>query len=468
MSDETVTTPDSTKANVNADNEKKTASAIKPKAPSPAAFAKKTPKVSAPVAVQHSEEDIKNAEKFGRVSDDGTVYVKDGNDERAVGQYPDAENKEEALGFYAKRYLDLKSRVDLFISRLSTKNVKVREIDETVKTIEKETDNPEVVGDIPALRESFAKLKEKAAAKKEEISKAHAEAVEKAFEERKKIVEEAEQLAANLSDRTNWRETADKFSALFDRWQTHQKNSARLNKNINDELWKRFSAARSAFNSSRRKWAQARDIQRENVKSMKEAIIAEAEEIKNSTQWAETGRKFGELMDRWKQAGRAGRKTDDELWARFRAAADTFFNARQADRDKVSADEKENLAKKEELLAKAEALVPVEDIESAKKARTELAKIQEEWDAIGHVPRTELRRIENALDDVEKQIKEVEDSQWKKTNSETDARKSGFVAQLNAQLKELDEKIAAETDADKKAALEAEKATKQQWLNAVQ
>ena len=167
MSDETVTTPDSTKANVNADKEKKTGSATKPNAPSPAAFAKKTPKVSAPVAVQHSEEDINNAEKFGRVSDDGTVYVKDGNEERAVGQYPDAENKEEALGFYAKRYLDLKSRVDLFISRLSTKNVKTREIDETVKPLEKETENPEVVGNIPALRESFAKLKEKAAAKRE-------------------------------------------------------------------------------------------------------------------------------------------------------------------------------------------------------------------------------------------------------------------------------------------------------------
>ena len=73
-------------------------------------------------------------------------------------------------------------------------------------------------------------------------------------------------------------------------------------------------------------------------------------------------------MDRWKKAGRAGRNEDDALWAQFRAAADTFFNARQADREQISSNEKENLAQKEALLAKAEALVPVETGEQAKQA----------------------------------------------------------------------------------------------------
>ena len=113
--------------------------------------------------------------------------------------------------------------------------------------------------------------------------------------------------------------------------------------------------------------AQGRDEERSNAKAAKEAIIAEAEEIKDSTAWVETSRKFNELMDRWKKAGRAGRRDDDALWARFRAAADTFFNARQADREQISSSEKENLAKKEELLTKAEALVPVKDEKAAKQ-----------------------------------------------------------------------------------------------------
>ena len=138
----------------------------------------------------------------------------------------------------------------------------------------------------------------------------------------------------------------------------------------------------------------------------------------------ETSRKFTELMDRWKKAGRAGRRDDDAMWERFRAAADTFFNARQADRDQISSSEKENLAKKEELLVKAEALVPGKSEEEAKQARQALAAIQEEWDQIGYVPRDEVRRIEGRLDAVDKQIEAIEDAAWKQSDPEADARKS--------------------------------------------
>ena len=172
-------------------------------------------------------------------------------------------------------------------------------------------------------------------------------------------------------------------------------------------------------------------------------------------------------MDRWKAAGRVGRSEDDALWGRFRAAADTFFNARQADRDQLGVEEKDNLVKKEALLVKAEALVPVSTEEEARQARAALGVIQDEWDQVGRVPREDLRRIEERLSNVEKQIKSVEEAAWTQKDPETDARKSSFEVQLIAQLAELDAKIAAETDAAKKKALETEKATKQQWLNAV-
>jgi hypothetical protein len=281
-------------------------------------------------------------------------------------------------------------------------------------------------------------------------------------------VEKAESLADSLDDTTNWRSTADKFRSLFDQWQQHQRTSARIDKAEADALWKRFSAARTTFNQGRRKWAQERDNQRNSIKQTKEDIIAQANELKSSTAWGETSHKFNELMDRWKAAGRAGRNEDDELWARFREAADTFFNARQADRDQMHSSEQENLVKKEELLTKAETLVPVKDAKAAKQARQALSGIQEQWDAIGYVPREDMRRIEGRLDAVDKQIKAVEDAEWKHSDPEADARKSSFEEQLNAQLAELNESIATETDSKKKAKLEAEKATKEQWLNAIQ
>ena len=441
----------------------------KPHAPSPAAFAKKPAsgvQVAAPSAVAYTDEQIKDAERFGRVDDSGTVFVKEGESEREVGQFPDA-TTQEALALYARRFLDLKAKLDTLAARLKTTSIKSREIDESLKSLAAEIDSPAVVGDIAGLKTQFETLETAAEAKKAELAEARKAAVQAALEGRTAIVEKAEALTASLNDNTNWRSTADKFRALFDEWQEHQRSNVRIDKKDADELWKRFSAARTTFNQARRKWAQTRDAERNQAKADKEAIIAEAVALKNSTAWGETSRKFNELMDRWKKSGRAGRSEDDALWEQFREAADTFFNARQADRDQTSASEKANLAKKEELLAKAEALVPVADEKAAKQARQTLAAIQEEWDQIGYVPRDDMRRIEGRLDAVDKQIKAVEEAAWQKSDPEADARKSSFEAQLEAQLAELDERIAAEKDANKKAELEAEKATKEQWLNAV-
>ena len=98
---------------------------MKPHAPSPAAFAKKAPQHTAPAAAStgFSDADVKTAEAFGRVADDGTVFVKDGEGEREVGQFPDA-SKEEALALYARRYLDLKAKLDLFANKLKSNNVR--------------------------------------------------------------------------------------------------------------------------------------------------------------------------------------------------------------------------------------------------------------------------------------------------------------------------------------------------------
>mgnify|MGYP002571321188 CR=1 FL=1 len=371
------------------------ASAPKPHAPSPAAFAKKAVKRPAPAASasSYSDAEVKAAEAFGRVDDNGTVYVREGDSEREVGQFPDV-SKEEALSLYARRYLDLKAKLDLLASRLHSDTVKSHEIDETLKSLEQETDKPAAVGDMAALKQQFEQLKEAGAAKKAELTKARKAAIAKAVEERTKIVEKAEALASSLDDEINWRSTADKFRSLFDQWQQHQRTSVHIDKPQADALWKRFSAARTTFNQARRKWSQARDVERAHAKAEKEAIIAEANQLKDSTAWGETSRRFNELMDRWKRAGRVGRSDDDALWAQFRKAADEFFNARQADRDQISTSEKENLAKKEELLKKAEALVPVADEAAAKKARQALGVIQDEWDQIGYVPRD---RKENGI-----------------------------------------------------------------------
>ncbi|MDY5368197.1 MAG: DUF349 domain-containing protein, partial [Bifidobacterium sp.] len=215
MADENVTEPKNTTEN--AGQTTKTASqpqtGAKPKAvpspanikhhaPSPAAFAKKKPAHhnAAPAAhVAYSDEDVKQAESFGRVDDNGTVYVKDGDGEREVGQFPDA-SKEEALALYARRFLDLKEKLDVFANRLNSGTIKPHEIDESVKLLGEETKEPAVVGDVAELRAQFEQLKKDGEAKKEELANRRKEAVAKAVQERTAIVEKAEAVAAGLGD----------------------------------------------------------------------------------------------------------------------------------------------------------------------------------------------------------------------------------------------------------------------------
>src|SRR5699024_9635962 len=114
----------------------------------------------------------------------------------------------------------------------------------------------------------------------------------------------------------------------------------------------------------------------------------------NSTDWGPTSGAYRQLMDEWKAAGRASRKDDDALWARFRAAQDVFFGARQGHNEALDAEFEENLKVKLALLEEAERLVPVKDLE---RTKTTLRGIQDRWEEAGKVPRSQLRSVEGRL-----------------------------------------------------------------------
>ena len=127
----------------------------------------------------------------------------------------------------------------------------------------------------------------------------------------------------------------------------------------------------------------ALDAQRGESRAAKKELIAEAERLAASTDWGPTSAAMRTLMDRWKAVPRTGREGDDDLWKRFRAAQDVFFAARaESDKPRTS-EEAANQQLKEELLAEAEKLDPSSDLRGAQNA---LRKIQERYDAIGHVP----------------------------------------------------------------------------------
>lgn len=439
----------------------------RPAAPRPAAPAApdaERPAVPAPPAATPA--DPSESMKHGRVADDGTVLVilADGT-EREVGSYPDA-TAEEALAYFARKYDELAASADLLTQRLTRADVSAHDARQSLAHLKEQIGEAHVVGDLAALEATVAALEEAVAARSQVEAEQRAAAKAEAAARREELVVEAEQLAATDPAKVQWKQASARVRELLEEWKSHQRSGPRLDKDVENALWKRFSHARTSFDKMRKAWFAQLDEQHGEAKAIKEKLVREAEALSTSKDWGPTAGAFKRLMQDWKRAGRASRAEDDALWARFKAAQDAFFDAKD---EVVAAEEAEyakNLVVKEELLAEAEALtVDEEHLESAK---AELRRIQDRWDAAGKVPRADIRRVEGRLRAVEQKVRDLEEHQWRRSDPELTARAQSMADQLERAVQGLESDLAAARAAgDDKAAeaLESELATKRLWLD---
>lgn len=432
--------------------------------PSPAALAGRkaavtpvSPGVAAPVSTSDSI-------KFGRVGEDGTVFVKDGDDERAVGSYPEATH-EEALAYFARKYDELAANALLLEQRLGQTDLTAHEARESLKTLRDQIGEANVVGDLPALRDRVTQIEAAVKERQRTETERRAQAKAEATDVRESLVAEAESLAAADAHQIQWKSASAKMRGMLDEWRSLQKKGPKLDKDVENALWHRLSSARSSFDKARKAFFSELDTQHAEAKRAKEKLVAEAEALSTNKDWGPTAGAFKRLMQDWRRAGRAQRADDDALWERFKAAQDHFFDAKDA---VVAAENEEfraNLAVKEELLKEAETLVPVKDLESAKAT---LRTIQEKWDEAGKVPREDMSRIEGRLRKVEQAVRDLEDAKWTKSNPELNARAQSMVDQLERAVQGLEQDLeAAKAGGNERKIAEAQAAldARRQWLD---
>ncbi|MGN6243441.1 MAG: DUF349 domain-containing protein [Motilibacteraceae bacterium] len=396
-----------------------------------------------------------STDEWGRVDETGAVWVRTSAGERSVGSYPGA-TPEEALAYFGRKYDELAGQVSLLEQRVRGTDLPAKEATGLIDKLRAAVTEAHAVGDLDGLAARLDALRPIVAARQAEQDTARSKAREAARERKEAIVAEAEQLAES----TQWKSTGERLRALLDEW----KAAPRLDRKTDDELWKRFSAARNGFDKKRRHHFATLDAQRDEAKASKEAIVAEAEELSTSTEWGATASRYRDLMTRWKAAGRAGKSEEEALWQRFRAAQDVFFAARSATFAERDGEQAENLKAKEALVVEAEALLPVSDLRAARAA---LRGIHERWEAIGHVPRDARPRIEGRLRAVEDAVRHAEEAEWRRTNPEARARAEATVAQLEDSIAKLerDRDTARAAGQDRKAAdAEAAIEARRSWL----
>ncbi|WP_338077105.1 DUF349 domain-containing protein [Cellulomonas hominis] len=446
--------------------EEPSAEATRPEAAQPEAS---EPEATEPETAQPeaTEPEAAEAAEFGRVDENGTVYVREAAGERAVGQFPGA-TAEEALGLYVRRYLDLQAKVAVFEARLAATDLAVKEIDQTLAKLTEETAEPAAVGDLDALRARLDGLRAAAAERRAAVEAERAAARQVALAARTQIVERAEKIAGTDPARMQWRPAGEQLRTLLEEWKDAQRSGPRIDRTSEEALWKRFSHARTTFDRERRHYFAELESRNAGAKAAKEEIVREAERLQTSTDWGATAGAYRDLMARWKAAGRAARQDDDALWARFRAAQDTFFHARDELNAATDREFQANLEVKEALLVEAEAIDPAKGLGQAKAA---LRSIQDRWEAAGKVPRGDIQRVEGRLRAVESKVRDADQAEWRRTNPETRARAEGAAAQLEQAIAALEADLErAQAGGDKRKVAEAQAAldARRAWLEQVQ
>jgi hypothetical protein len=400
---------------------------------------------------------------WGRVDETGTVYVREADGERAVGQYPDG-SPEEALGYFERKYVELAGQVTLLEQRIK-RGTASADVAKTIASLKTTVASANAVGDLASLT---ARLDALGGAAGELVEKQSAETkavTDAAIAEREALVVEAETLAAQDPARAQWKQVSATLDELFARWQKHQADGPRLPRAESNDLWKRFRAARTTIETHRKAFFAELDSVHKDARSRKQELAEKAEAL--VPQGTAGIPAYRQLLDQWKLAGRAGKKFDDALWARFKAAGDELYAAKS----EVDAREGEefgaNLEQKLALLDEAEPLLKETDRD---RARTALLSIQRRWDAIGKVPRERVKPIEDRLRKVEAAVRKLDEDHWQKSNPERIARAEGLAGQLQDAIAKLEAELAAakaggdtKKIADAQEALDARKA----WLKAI-
>jgi hypothetical protein len=379
--------------------------------------------------------------KFGRVGEDGTVYVITPTGDRPVGSYP-GKSAEEALAYFVKKFEMVASEVALLAARIRSGAMVPSDAHEAVNKLRTQILELNGVGDLANLSASLEKIpaliiehegayEARKAARSAERESRRNETV--AIKE--KIVSEAE----SLIDSVAWKVTTARLKELLEEW----KKAPRLDKKTDAALWKRFSSSRNKFDKRRRAHFTTLASEHKKVALSKELIVKEAEALANSKDWLGTANRYKSLMGEWKASGRGKKTTDAALWSRFKTAQDTFFAAKKADLDKRKISMTENLAKREAMIVEFEALLPITDFKSAKKKYLDLMA---KWQKIGMTDRKKRAAFDARVNKIEEEISELERNHRRKSDPSAKAQANKVVQGL-AEAIENYEKQAAKAEA---------------------
>lgn len=212
---------------------------------------------------------------WGRVAEDGTVFVRTADGERSVGSY-EAGTPAEALEFFTKRYEELEGKVHLLEQRVASGRLAPEEATSSTKALREQVVDAHAVGDLVSLAARLDALGPVIAVQRSARKEERAQKSAESKAEKEKLVAEAEKLAEG----TDWRNGANRLRDLLATW----KELPRLDRATDDALWRRFSTARTTYTRHRKAHFAEEHERRDGARVIKERLAKEAEALSTSTE----------------------------------------------------------------------------------------------------------------------------------------------------------------------------------------
>ena len=232
------------------------------------------------------------------------------------------------------------------------------------------------------------------------------------------------------TSRKEWNKASERLSEIQKIWRT----IGFAPKKDNTRIYDRFRSACDRFFEAKRKFYEGVKSEMEHNLQLKQEMCEAAEALQNSEDWKHATEELIALQAKWKQVGTVSRRYSDQVWKRFRAACDSFFERKAQHFSSIENAHEANLQKK---------LALIEEMHAAdiKAGGYDLIKsFQRRWSEIGYVPIKQK-------DAVQKKYKEAVDAMFGVLRgSERDRSMNRFKERLQGMKSQSDKRMRSERE----------------------
>jgi hypothetical protein len=243
-----------------------------------------------------------------------------------------------------------------------------------------------------AMWERFSEATKKVHEKRHDFFSKLREDRELLIERKRALIESMKQFKLDeLKTHGNWQKAIKEMDELRNNF----RQIGRINLPENDVVWEEFREVNRTFNRAKNAFYKTLKAQHHKNLERKQALLARAEELKDSDDWHNTANELKRIQADWKKIGYVPKSESDKIWKAFRSACNHFFDRlteHNKDRDKEFLS---NLKAKEELLAELKAWDPTDKNISKNDLRAFISR----WKAAGRVPKSK-RDIENEFNNL--------------------------------------------------------------------